>query len=292
MRIVRKLIVRYLKQNKKRTMIAVGGVIFSTFVFVVISCSALWYYSYMKSIEININGSWQIRLHDLKNEQISKLKDLEGIKNIVINEGEESIYYVDVELENVNKGIFNNGQEIGKTIGMCTLDELGEERYLPNGEKEAYDISYHMDLLDFYGITYNDSQISIKAYAMGILIALAGVFSVFMYNIFSVSFIEKKRYIGLLGCVGASVKQRRLFIMGEGIVIGIVGIPLGLVLGCVGTLFCLPQIKRYFEDRIGIVVENNSYIDLRVILIVVLLGFVVILFSTFIPTIQAGQVSP
>ncbi len=271
---------------------AVGGVIFSTFVFVVISCSALWYYSYMKSIEININGSWQIRLHDIKYEQISKLKDLKGIKNIVVNEGEENIYYVDIELENVNKGIFNDGQEIGKSIGMRTLDELGEERYLPNGEKEIYDISYHMDLLDFYGITYNDSQISIKVYAMGILIALAGVFSVFMYNIFFVSFIEKKRYIGLLGCVGASVKQRRLFVMGEGIVIGILGIPLGLALGCMGTLLCLPQIKRYFESRIEIVVDNDSYIDIRVILIAILLGFVVILFSTFIPTIKAGQISP
>lgn len=292
MGIVRKLIVCYIMQNKKRSIIAVGGVIFSTFVFVVISCSALWYYSYMKSIEININGSWQIRLHDLQNEQISKLKDLEGIKNIVINKGEESIYYVDIELDNVSKEIFNDGQDIGKTIGMRTLDELGEERYLPNGEKETYDISYHMDLLDFYGITYNDSQISIKVYAIGILIALAGVFSVFLYNIFFVSFIEKRKYIGLLGCVGASVKQRRLFIMGEGIVIGIVGIPLGLALGCMGTLLSLPQIKKYFEARIGITVENNSYIDIRVIFIAILLGFVVIIFSTFVPTIKAGRISP
>ena len=272
MKIINNLIFRYLGLNKKRTILAVLGIAFSVFAFVVICSVSIWWYSYMISIEEDTNGSWQARFYGLDEKQAEKLSTLKGVKTCTIYEEENGKYYADVELTHVNGRIFKTTQKMGEEIGVC-------------------DISYHMELLNYYGITDKYTRSILVTFA-GLLLVIMGIFVIFIYNVFSVSFIEKRKYIGLLACIGASVKQRLWFVLGEGLVIGIAGIPIGLILGSVSTHMILPQIKNFAEHGSGVAVKDIPYLRSEVILVSAVLGLMTAVLSALVPSIRAGQVCP
>lgn len=63
-----------------------------------------------------------------------------------------------------------------------------------------------------------------------------------IYNAFSISVAERTRQFGILKSVGATKKQIRGSVLYEALVLCAVGIPLGLLVGCLGigvTLYCL-----------------------------------------------------
>ena len=79
-----------------------------------------------------------------------------------------------------------------------------------------------------------------------VLMAIIMVGSVMLiYNSFSISVSERTQQFGLLRSIGATKKQMRRTVLTEGLLLSVVGIPLGLLSGCVGigvTFRCLrPQ---------------------------------------------------
>lgn len=63
-----------------------------------------------------------------------------------------------------------------------------------------------------------------------------------IYNSFSISVAERTRQFGILKSIGATRKQIRDSVLYEALVLCAVGIPLGLLVGCLGigiTLYCL-----------------------------------------------------
>ncbi|MBR6477215.1 MAG: ABC transporter permease, partial [Lachnospiraceae bacterium] len=66
-----------------------------------------------------------------------------------------------------------------------------------------------------------------------LLIILAGVFCI--DNSFDVSFMERIRFYGMLASVGTTKRQKRLIVWMEAFVIGIFGIPLGILAGILFT---------------------------------------------------------
>lgn len=291
MSVILEMVRKYLKLNPKRTGIAVGSMILCVFLLTIASNTFVWGFDYMREVEEKINGTWQARYNGITKKQAEELESQAEISKCTLIKNEDGTYQADVEFSEVKKDVFEKTQQIGGEIGMTTLEEQGEANILPNGEEAKYDIHYHMDLLDFYGITY-ENKTSMKQVLLGVLGIIMGISALLIYSVFSLSFLEKKKYLGLLSCVGASVWQRRMFMFGEGLLIGVVSIPAGALAGAAATIPVLTQIQKWLNGRYELYMNLSTMPDVKITLIAALLGAFTIVVAVLVPTVQAGWVNP
>ncbi len=297
MSVIFQLVIKHFKLNPKRTGIAIGSVMLTVMLLTILANTFVWGFQYMKEVEVYTHGSWQARYHGLTEEQAQKLKTREefavcSLAKISEGEGIGETWQADVELKEVNPDMFRLTQQIGKEIGMISLEEQGIMEMLPNGEQASYDIYYHMELLDFYGITEENSGLSMQAILLGIMAVIMGITALLIYSVFSLSFLEKKKYIGLLSCVGASVWQRRMFIAEEGIIIALFSIPAGVLLGSVGSVAVITLLKDTLNSTYQLAIELPVTWNMRVTVLSALLGGMTIGIGIVVPSMQAGKVSP
>ena len=74
MSIITKLVLKYLRLNPKRTMVAVISIILSVILLMTSSNVFVWGFEYMKKVEEATYGSWHAKYHDLTLEQAERLK--------------------------------------------------------------------------------------------------------------------------------------------------------------------------------------------------------------------------
>ena len=158
MSIITKLVLKYLRLNPKRTMVAVISIILSVILLMTASNVFVWGFEYMKKVEETTYGSWHAKYHDLTLEQAERLKLQDEFASCELIETDTG-WQADVELKMISDELFQTTQEIGSRIGMTKLSELGIEDLRPDGQAAEHDISYHMDLLDFYGLQYYNQQL-------------------------------------------------------------------------------------------------------------------------------------
>ncbi|TLN20179.1 FtsX-like permease family protein, partial [bacterium] len=95
-------------------------------------------------------------------------------------------------------------------------------------------VDYNENLLRHYGII-NDGMLTTLLTLAAIVIVLIIVGSVaLIYNAFSISIMERSRHLGMLASVGATKQQKRSSVLFEGLVIGAIGIPIGVLCGTLG----------------------------------------------------------
>ena len=99
------------------------------------------------------------------------------------------------------------------------------------------------DLLNYYGATtFFSVNRMIYSFAVILLLMISFGSVSLIYNSFSISVAERTRQFGILKSIGATRKQIRDSVLYEALVLCAVGIPLGLLVGCLGigiTLYCL-----------------------------------------------------
>ena len=123
------------------------------------------------------------------------------------------------------------------------------------------------------------------------LLVFAG-FSVFVggfiiANTFSMLVAQRTRELGLLRAVGASRAQVLRVVLGEAIVIGVVGAAAGLALG-VG----LARGLQAFFKLVGLDISGGLPVLPRTIVASVLVGVVVTLLSALLPAFRASRIAP
>ncbi len=269
------LIIKYLKLNPKRTGIAVITIVLSVFLLSVSSNVFVWGFDYMKEVEVQINGSWHVRYNEITKQQVDELEKRDEFSNCTGKETSEGVWQADVEFRKVDKDIFSLTEQIGEEIGMNTAD-----------------IYYHMELLDFYGITEENSGASMKAILFGVLLIIMSITALLIYSVFALSFLEKKKYIGLLSCVGASLWQRRMFVLGEGIVIAIFSVPVGMFMGCIGSIAAISFMKETLNTTYQLMIQLPVRLDVGITAFAAFLGFATVGIGVIVPTVQAGRVNP
>ena len=163
-----------------------------------------------------------------------------------------------------------------------TKDEIGSK----------YNIAINTDVLQFEGVGINSSYIRML-YLIGIIVvAIIIISSVFVIrNSFAISITERTRQYGMLSSIGATKKQIRKNVLFEGFILGIIGIPLGILLG-VGVNFILSIV---LNNLIGKIEENITFIySLPVVAIIfsIILAGVTIYFSCRSSARRAAKVSP
>ena len=121
---------------------------------------------------------------------------------------------------------------------------------------------------------------------------------ILIVNSIGMSLAERMRYLGMLASVGATGRQKRLSIYFEGLILGMIGIPLGLLMGYIGTKATLSVLgKRILEAEILAGAEGmRGSIPVTcspwIIFAIVVFSGVTVFISTLVPALKAAKVMP
>lgn len=151
----------------------------------------------------------------------------------------------------------------------------------------------HSSMLRYMGIV---SEGSIWETFFGLVAVLAIVISIacvsLIFNAFNISVAERVSQFGLLSSVGASRKQLRRAVMLEGMIVALVGIPLGLLIGidgCAVTFSLLgPSISKLAANS---VVPFGLAPSWWGIAIAAVLTLVTVFVSVWIPSKRASRLN-
>jgi len=122
--------------------------------------------------------------------------------------------------------------------------------------------------------------------------------SIMIYNAFAMSLTERMKYLGMLSSVGATGRQKKASVYYEGLLLGIVGIPLGYlfgILGCIVTLRFTGSLILNSKMLYGINTSMMGHIPVKthplVVLAIILFSVLTIFISSFIPALKASRIS-
>ena len=126
--------------------------------------------------------------------------------------------------------------------------------------------------------------------AFGFMGAMSIIAAFVIRNSFTISITERIRQFGMLASIGARPKQIRRMVYEEGLFIGLIAIPLGILLGCAATLIVVAIVNHL----IGFTEATDMlfFIPFEMFVIVALVGLFIIFLSAASPAIVASRVSP
>ncbi|EEG76039.1 ABC transporter permease [Dethiobacter alkaliphilus] len=161
-----------------------------------------------------------------------------------------------------------------------------------NAEVESY--SYNNNLLREMGVSQNNNLDNFLYSITLIIILLISVGSItVIYNAFAISVSERKKQFGMLASVGATPGQIRRSVFFEGLILGGIGIPIGILSGLGGIGVTLGIVNRLLIEPMFM---GNAVLRLvvspAVILITIFFVATIIFLSAFIPAKLAARISP
>jgi putative ABC transport system permease protein len=145
-------------------------------------------------------------------------------------------------------------------------------------------------VLRFMGIS-EDKLFNTLLYTVGgILVAIIMTGSIFLiYNSFNISLNERTRQFGILSSVGATAKQLRNSVLFEGLCIGAIGIPIGILVGIGSIGLVLPIVVGNFSNFLYSTVPLTLSVSLSAIVLAAVVSLVTILISAYIPARKAAN---
>lgn len=174
---------------------------------------------------------------------------------------------------------------------FSSLSEEKQQEYLDkiSDKKYSYDVNSYLVAMET-GII-GDSTLQALGVAVLIVVAIIIFTSVFcIKNSFDISITEKIRQYGMLSSIGATKKQIKKNVYYEAFILGIIGIPLGILSGIFAS-YILIIISNYFlSDLFGF--DLVFVFSLGSILFAILLGYLTIFLSARKSARKASLVSP
>ena len=208
--------------------------------------------------------------------------------------------YTAVTYSNESGNIGNTDKKVSKTSNFyVTLKNPKEYENVMNQTKNTIEaeteneieVEVNTDLLRFEGVL-SESTLGVLYGIASVIIVIIVVSSVFVIrNSFSISVSEKTKQYGMLASVGATKKQIKRSVLLEGLYIGIIAIPLGILLGIVAIIILLWIVNLL----IGEMMEGTEFVynvPGMAILISVVISGITIFLSCLIPAIKASKIPP
>lgn len=122
-----------------------------------------------------------------------------------------------------------------------------------------------------------------------ILVALIVLGSVFLiYNSFAISLNDRMRQFGILMSVGATARQLRGVVLFEGLVIGAIGVPLGILLGLPAVKLVLIAVAERFADILSSETPLGLCISVPVLIATAVISLATLLLSAYLPAHKAA----
>lgn len=175
--------------------------------------------------------------------------------------------------------------EMAKNVGLSITPG-------PDGQLDS--IRYNQDLLAWMGGSGRSNYAGFFPVILATLIALIVCGSAFViYNAFAISIGERKKQFGMFSSVGATSAQIRRTVLVEAGIIGVIGIPLGILGSIIGVAILLKLTQGIVAGLILDAVNGMPLvISPLVIALTVVFSSVTILLSAWIPARRASRVSP
>lgn len=146
------------------------------------------------------------------------------------------------------------------------------------------------NVLRFMGISDNNLFNMLLYSVGGIVVAIIMLGSIFLiYNSFNMSLNERTQQFGILSSVGATTKQLRNLVLFEGLCIGAIGIPIGVVVGIVSIGLLISAIAKNFANVLYTNVPLTLTLSIPAIVVAVVVSMVTILISAYIPAKKAAS---
>ncbi len=234
------------------------------------------------------------------NEELEKLVDTENHEFTIVGIIERPGYgfeeYSDpgysIITTNMNEGSKNvyislkHPKEYKEVIPML----LGETSY--KDASNSHEVN--RELLRWEAFAFSDSTVQMLYAVVGVVIFIIIFTSVFcIRNSFAIATTEKMKMYGMLSSVGATKKQIKKNVIFEALILGLIGIPLGII-GGIFAVFILIKIVNsiggeYFLGNMdGIVVK----ITILPIILSIILGVITIYLSAISSARKASKVNP
>lgn len=158
----------------------------------------------------------------------------------------------------------------------------------------ARDYAYNGELLKYMGISKNENVKGMfnSVTAIVIILILVGSVTV-IYNAFAISVSERKKQFGMLASSGATPGQIRRTVLFEGALLGLAGIPVGILSGIGGIGVTLSVVNRLMStDMIYYDIALRLIVSPGIILATIAFVGLIILLSAYFPAMRASATSP
>lgn len=198
-----------------------------------------------------------------------------------------------VGLENNVNRLTNVYIQIKKPISYeKTFSEILGKKFTNKSPSTTEEYSINSELLRWQTLKFDLRTTTMIYSIMGVLLVIIVGTSIFcIKNSFDISVMEKKKNYGMLSSVGATKKQIKRNVIIEGMMIGVVGIPIGIIVGYLAVLILTIIVNSVIGDFITRDVKMQCIISWLPILVSILLGIVTIYFSSLRAAKKASKVS-
>ncbi|MTI49291.1 MAG: FtsX-like permease family protein [Firmicutes bacterium] len=131
-----------------------------------------------------------------------------------------------------------------------------------------------------------DSAKKSKRLILGIDMIIALAVIMMIYNIFNISSVERLRHFGLLRSIGLTPKQLKKILIGEAILFALIFVPIGVIVGGLGTKLIL----KIISDISGM--EISGHLTLFNTILSIVVGFFSIIIASLSPARISSKISP
>ena len=187
-----------------------------------------------------------------------------------------------------------DGKLFKKVNNQESLSNEELEEYLNQMDKAKYsDINVNSYLIALETNPISNSGIGSLSIVIGIIIGIILFTSIFcIKNSFDISITEKIKQYGMLRSIGATKKQIKRNVFYEATILGLIGIPLGLLLGFLASYLLIIISNYYLSGTFAEGLKLVFAFSWVAVLVSIILGIVTIYFSAFKSARRASKVSP
>ncbi len=204
----------------------------------------------------------------------------------------------------ISKKDINNWYEV--VAGITSTDPKLFEKVINEKASEKEIEAFYEQLSNYkYNMYYNqylimletnpikNSGISGLGTVVLIVLGIIVFTSVFcIKNSFDISITEKTKQYGMLKSIGATKKQVKKNVFYESTILGIFGIPLGILAGFLASYILIIVTNILLSESVGNGFELTFIFSLPAVLIAIVLGFATIYLSALGSARRASKISP
>lgn len=202
-------------------------------------------------------------------------------------EGSKDYINVTANILGVNEEIFRKF-EIGEFDTKEEYKNAGEEI-----EKAKYNYNINSYLIDLETSPLNNNTVGELGTVVAVVCGIIVFTSVFcIKNSFDISIAEKTKQYGMLKSIGATKKQIRKNVFFEATILGLIGIPLGLLLGILASSILIIISNLFLEDMFARGLKLVLSFSWIAFVVAIGLGIVTIYLSALRSARKASKISP
>ena len=217
----------------------------------------------------------------------NNLSDIVDIYAKYNKDGVKRAYEVTANIIGVDEVLFT------KYYSGESMSEEEFNKYTDQIAKTKYDININDYLIDLETNPIKSGGIGGLGIVVGIVMAIIVVTSVFcIKNSFDISITEKIKQYGMLRSIGATKKQIKHNVFYEATILGLIGIPLGILCGVLASYILIIISNYYLGDFMASDIKLIFSFSFIAIIFAIILGIVTIYASAFKSAKKASRISP